>query len=67
MLRKERNLAGDDEPVKALQKIGKTRFGTYWIASTALDPCMSSIRNLVQSKTIKFKVHNLLHTVHFCI
>ncbi|KAG1891136.1 ribonuclease H-like domain-containing protein [Suillus subluteus] len=55
MLRKERNLAGDDEPVKALEKIGKTRFGTYWTAANALDPCLPHIRNLVVAKSIKFK------------
>jgi len=56
ILRKERNLAGDDEPVKALEKIGKTRFGTYWMAANALDPCLPHIRNLVVAKSIKFKV-----------
>ena len=49
MLRKERNLAGEDEPVKALQKVGKTRFGTHWTAACALDPCLPYIRNLVFS------------------
>jgi hypothetical protein len=60
ILRKERNLAGDDEPVKALQKIGKTRFGTHWTAANALDPCLPNIRNLVANKVIKFKVKNEL-------
>jgi hypothetical protein len=55
-LREARNMAGTDEPVNGLQKIGKTRFGTYWLASTALDPCLLSIRSLVIDKTIKFKV-----------
>jgi len=40
LLRKERNLAGEDEPVKVLQKIGKTHFGTHWTAANALDPCL---------------------------
>ena len=39
-----------------LQKIGKTRFGTYWLACTALDPCLLFIRNLVIYQVIKFKV-----------
>lgn len=56
LLQKERNLAGDDEPVKALQKIGKTRFGTHWMAANALDPCLPNVRNLVTSEKIKFKV-----------
>jgi hypothetical protein len=56
LLRKERNLAGEDEPVKALQKIGKTRFRTHWTAANALDPCLPNIQNLVLTKTIKFKV-----------
>jgi hypothetical protein len=40
VLRKERNLAGDDEPVNRLKKIGKTQFGTHWTAANALDPCL---------------------------
>jgi len=44
------------EPVKALQKIGKTRFGTNWTACVALEPCLSFIRSLVGAKIIKFKV-----------
>ena len=55
-LREARNMAGTDEPVNGLQKIGKTRFETYWLACTALDPCLLPIRNLVADKTIKFKV-----------
>ena len=55
-LQRERNLAGNDAPVNALQKIGKTRFGTYWMAANALDPCLPSIRSLVIAGTIKFKV-----------
>jgi hypothetical protein len=55
-LREVRNLAGTDEPVNGLQKIGKTRFGTYWLACTALDPCLLFIRNLVTDQVIKFKV-----------
>ena len=49
-------MAGTDEPVNGLQKIGKTRFGTYWLACAALDPCLLTILNLVADKTIKFKV-----------
>jgi hypothetical protein len=55
-LRDSRNIAGEDGPVKALQKIGKTQFGTYWLACTALDPCLMHIRTLVTLKTVKFKV-----------
>jgi hypothetical protein len=62
LLRKERNLAVEDEPVRALQKIGKTRFGTHWTAANALDPCLPHIRNLVSSKTIKFKVTSAVIT-----
>ncbi|KAF8154878.1 ribonuclease H-like domain-containing protein [Crassisporium funariophilum] len=54
-LREVRNLAGTDEPVNGLQKIGKTCFGTYWLACTALDPCLLFICNLVINKVIKFK------------
>lgn len=56
LLKQERNLAGNDEPVRALQKIGTTRFGTHWSAANALDPCLSSISNLVIAKKFKFKV-----------
>jgi hypothetical protein len=56
-LRKEHNLAGNDKPGKALQKIGRTRFGTHWMASTSLDPCLGNVCNLVISRKIKFKVH----------
>jgi len=49
-------VAGNDEPVKALQKIGKTRFGTYWMAATSLEPCLPAIRKLVEEGVIKFKV-----------
>jgi len=55
-LREVRNIAGEDGPVNSLQKIGKTRFGTYWLAANALDPCLPKIRELVIAKTIKFKV-----------
>jgi hypothetical protein len=50
------------ELVKALQKIGKTRFGTNWTACVALEPCLSFIRGLVGTKVIKFKV-----VVAFCL
>jgi hypothetical protein len=39
-----------------LQKIGKTRFGTYWLATMSLEQCFPNVRNLVSNKTIKFKV-----------
>lgn len=55
-LKEQRNMAGEDKPVKALQKIGKTRFGTHWTAANALDPCLGNIRQLVIDKTIRFKV-----------
>ena len=51
MLRKEHNVAGNDELVKALQKIGKTCF-----AATSLEPCLPAIRKLVEEGVIKFKV-----------
>lgn len=53
----EAHAIGDSNaPVNALQKIGKTRFGTYWLAATSLEPCLPFIRDLVMAKTIKFKV-----------
>jgi hypothetical protein len=54
-------MAGTDEPVNGLQKIGKTRFGTYWLVCNALDPCLLAICNLVIDKTIKFKVSLSIH------
>lgn len=62
MLRKECNMAGEDVPVKALKKVGKTRFGTHWTAANALDPCLPYVRNLVIAKTIKFKVNSIYPT-----
>ena len=55
-LREARTLGDDDGPVNSLQKIGKTRFGTYWLAAVAIDQCLLYIRQLVMAKTIKFKV-----------
>ena len=54
-LKQQRNMVGEDKPVKALQKIGKTRFSTHWTATNALDPCLGNIRQLVMNKTIHFK------------
>lgn len=54
-LRNEGTSAGE-ERIKALQKVGKTRFGTYWTSANALDPCLPHIRSLVVNKEIKFKV-----------
>lgn len=48
-----------DERLKALQKVGKTQFGTQWTAANALDPCLTHIRSLVINKAVKFKVHSL--------
>ncbi|CDO75802.1 hypothetical protein BN946_scf184934.g17 [Trametes cinnabarina] len=39
----------------ALQKVGKTRFGSHWTAVQSLLPAMPRIRELVQSKEVKFK------------
>ena len=55
-LREARTIGDGDGPVNALQKIGKTRFGTHWLASVAIDPCLPFIRDLVIAKTIKFQV-----------
>ncbi|KAF8153915.1 ribonuclease H-like domain-containing protein [Crassisporium funariophilum] len=54
-LREAQTLGDKDGPVNALQKIGKTRFGTHWLAANAIDPCLPFIRDLVIAKTIKFK------------
>ncbi|TFK52817.1 hypothetical protein OE88DRAFT_1606346, partial [Heliocybe sulcata] len=57
MLRRERHVGenGEDEPVHALQRIGKTRFSTYWIAAHALDQCLPNIRALTRSNVISFR------------
>ncbi|KAI0820926.1 ribonuclease H-like domain-containing protein [Irpex lacteus] len=47
----------DGEKLYALQKIGKTRFGTYWSSAQTVLPALPKIRKLVQDKEIKFKVH----------
>jgi hypothetical protein len=58
-LREARTLGDGDGPVNSLQKIGKTRFGTHWLAAVAIDPCLPFIRQLVIAKTIKFKVRKI--------
>jgi len=59
-LHEVRTLGDGNGPVNSLQKIGKTRFGTHWLAAIAIDPCLPFIRDLVISKTIKFKVRFIL-------
>jgi hypothetical protein len=54
LLRKNENQNG--LPLPAIQKIGKTRFGTYWLAANSVKECLPRIRELVQAKEIKFKV-----------
>jgi hypothetical protein len=54
-LREARSLGDDDSPVNALQKIGKTRFGTHWLAAVAIDPCLPVIRDLVIAKLLNSK------------
>ncbi|KAI0643457.1 ribonuclease H-like domain-containing protein [Trametes meyenii] len=41
--------------LKALQKVGKTRFGSHWSAAQSLLPALPKIRELAQNKEIKFK------------
>lgn len=43
----------EEAHVDALQKIGKTRFGT-----NSLEKCLLHMRQLVQSGIIKFRVHS---------
>jgi hypothetical protein len=43
-------------PIKALQKIGKTRFGTHWTSGVAMDQALPNIRHMVLTGVIKFKV-----------
>lgn len=43
-----------DEKLNAIQKIGKTRFGTHWLAAHSVVQCLSNIRDLVRAKEIKF-------------
>ena len=57
LLRKERNLAKEDEPIKALQKIGKTCFRTHWTAANSLDPCLPHMWNLVISQKFLIKYY----------
>ncbi|KAM6488823.1 Ribonuclease H-like domain containing protein [Amanita muscaria] len=46
---------GNEKPLKALQTIGKTRFGTYWLAAQSLEPCLQQIQKLVSKGEVKFK------------
>ncbi|KAA1478980.1 hypothetical protein DENSPDRAFT_788642, partial [Dentipellis sp. KUC8613] len=55
MLRKQFDEESGDEKVRALQKIGKTRFGTFWTAAVSLCQSLSKIRDLVIKGDIKFK------------
>jgi hypothetical protein len=54
LLRKQEDQ--NDAPLPAIQKIGKTRFGSYWLAANLVKECLPRIRELVQAKEIKFKV-----------
>ncbi|KAJ3512736.1 hypothetical protein NMY22_g15246 [Coprinellus aureogranulatus] len=56
-LREQR--AAEGEKVMALQKVARTRFGTHYDAAQALIPQLSSIRALVNNKTVKFKDANI--------
>lgn len=55
-LQEEYSKSNDGKTLKAFQKIGRTRFGTHWMAATSLDPTLESIRKLVMNGTMKFKV-----------
>ncbi|KAJ7248011.1 hypothetical protein C8J57DRAFT_1522570 [Mycena rebaudengoi] len=44
------------EPIQALKKIGKTRFGTYWTSSVGLDRSVRNIRQMVATGVVMFKV-----------
>ncbi|TFY64064.1 hypothetical protein EVG20_g6072 [Dentipellis fragilis] len=55
MLRKQLDAESGDEKIGALQKIGKTRFGTFWMAAVSLSQSLSKIRDLVIKGDIKFK------------
>jgi len=66
----QKNEDQDDLPLPAIQKIGKTQFGTYWMAANLVKECLPKIRELVQAKEIKFKVckHDTKqYTVQYCI
>ncbi|KAJ7216677.1 hypothetical protein C8J57DRAFT_1255259 [Mycena rebaudengoi] len=43
------------EPIQALKKTGKTRFGTYWTSSVGLDRSARNIRQMVETGVVKFK------------
>ncbi|KAI0683440.1 hypothetical protein BC835DRAFT_1295844, partial [Cytidiella melzeri] len=55
----------DGHKLSALQKIGKTRFGTYWTSAQSLLPALPKIRSLVQARKIRFKV--CLATAPLCV
>ncbi|CDO74690.1 hypothetical protein BN946_scf184960.g4 [Trametes cinnabarina] len=58
----------DGEPrLHALQKVGKTRFGSHWTAAQSVLPALPRIRELVQNKEIKFRHRRIqsLFTGHF--
>jgi len=49
-------LANPEEEIKKLQKVGGMQFGTHWTAAATLQPCLTNIWTLAETKTIKFKV-----------
>lgn len=51
--------SNSSESIDRLKKVGKTRFGTHWIAATSLQPNLANIRMLTEKKEIKFKVCSL--------
>ena len=55
-LRQQFKEGDEGDHVDALQKIGKTRFGTHWSGANSLEKSLPQVRHLVQSGTIKLKV-----------
>jgi hypothetical protein len=49
--------------MSAFQKIGKTRFGTHWVAAVSFEKALFPIHFLVADHTISFDVS--AHIVNF--
>jgi hypothetical protein len=56
LLRKEHQVGNEDKHVLALQKIGRTRFGTHWSSAAALEAVLPNIHALVKDGAITFEV-----------
>ena len=51
----------DDGITTSLVSIGRTRFGSHWMAAVALEKCIPQIQDLLDVGIISAKVNIILH------